>query len=513
MWNNVNENISIIEDKKVTTLINNSRKAERLGKLNWFLFPFFIFSAAMVIAFYMVDFFIINIWYIRAYFYAFFAAQIWLLAQFYLYVSMKPPPLDFGTRYKDRMPDKVLTVLVSCYNEPAEIIEKTLKSIRETFSGKVILVDDSTVGYDLNRKIALKYRVAHYRRGNRRGFKAGALNDIMRFVRTEYIALLDSDAMPTQSFFDIGLAYARRYEVVQFPQYYYNRNRNTVSKGSYAQQIPFMYRIMPLRSSRNSAFMLGTNLIFNRKSIEDLGGFDEHSVTEDLSTSVKFHEKGNRSIYITRNTVMNMAPESLRSYFIQQKRWSTGTIGVFRSFITDRRRSLKVHRYADYLIGSSWYLYGFVFPLLASSVFIFSIFRISFIFVNALLYYTLYLPFLLLSFGIYYLTIVQTGHGVKELFYNLSFNAVSFPIYAKGVIKGLSGSKYQFERTPKDKSNSDKKYRTILPQLTLLVILLTSMMMSGFDAIDGIQRIPSIFNFIWATFYFSLLAPVYMYPY
>lgn len=91
---------------------------------------------------------------------------------------------------------------------------------------------------------------------------------------------------------------------------------------------------------------------------------------------------------------------------------------------------------------------------------------------------------------------------MKELFYNLSFNAVCFPIYAKGIIKDLAGYKATFERTPKMKSSSSKKYMAILPQLILMVLFLTSMMISGTEAIKGIQRIPSIFNFIWAIFYF-----------
>lgn len=491
----------------------NNRVAGKLELVNWIMFPFFIFSAGLAIAFYIDDFFVINKWYLRIYFYLFFVAQIWLLTQFYLYVSMRPPKLDLGMRYTDRMPDSVLTVIVSCYNEPPEIVEETIKSIRSTFTGKIVLADDSTIGYDENRAITLKYRAAHFRRTNRRGFKAGAINDVLRYIRTDYVALLDVDAMPTKKFFEIGLSYARRYQIVQFPQYYSNRNENTVTKGAYAQQIPFLYRIMPLRNSRNSAFMLGTNLIFNSKAIIDLGGFDEESVTEDLSTSVKFHMKGYRSVYISRNTVMNRAPSSLRSYFVQQKRWSQGTIGVFKGFLTDRRRTLRIYRYADYLIGSSWYLYGFVFPLLASSVFIFSVFRISFIFANYVIYYTLYLPFIILSFAIYYFTILQTGHGLKEMFYNLSFNAVCFPIYAHGVIKGIFSKNHTFIRTPKGKSMEGKKYSAILPQIFLLIIILTSMMISTVDAIRGIERIPSIFNAIWATFYFALLVPVYLYPY
>lgn len=490
-----------------------ARRRRILDALNWAIFPFFVFAAALVVAFYLDDLFIINVWYIRAYFYAFFSAQIWLLAQFYLYVSMRPPRLDYGDRFSDRMDDNALTVIVLCYNEPMNVLERTLRETRRLFSGKIILADDSTINKGAIRSLALKYKVAHYFRGSRRGYKAGAINDSIAHVKTAYVALLDCDAVPTKKFFDIGLSYARRYELVQFPQFYENRGKNTVTRGAYAQQIPFMYRIMPLRSSRNSAFMLGTNLIFKTDAIRKLGGFDEESVTEDLSTSVKFHEEGFSSIYIVRNTVNNSAPESLRSYFIQQKRWSQGTSGVFKKFLTVQERKLSIFRYADYFIGSSWYMYGIVFPLLVLSVFIFSVWGISFIFINPVIYYILYLPFILTSFAIFYITIAETGHGLRDMFYNLSFNAICFPIYMKGLLKGFLGNNRGFVRTPKENEPSRGRYRAIMPQLALLTIVMTSMMVSGVDIVSGIERIPSVFNLIWASFYFALLAPIYIYPY
>lgn len=486
---------------------------KKIDLVKWIMFPFLFFNAAFVIALYIDDVVVIDIWYMRVYFYLFFMAQIWLLAQFYLYISMRPPKLDIGDRFRDPVPDKKVTVLVSCYNEPVEVIEKTLRETRAKFSGKIILIDDSTQGQQKNRIIAMKYRVAHFTRRSRRGFKAGGINDILWYVRTPYVALLDSDAVPKREFFDIGLAYLKRYEIVQFPQYYSNRRKNAVTRGAYAQQIPFMYRIMPLRNSRNSAFMLGTNLLFHKDSILDLGGFDEASVTEDLATSVRFHERGYRSVYITRNTVDNSAPESLRAYFIQQKRWAQGTMHVFKKFATDPERDFSIHRYADYFIGSSWYFYGFIFPFLASSVFFFSVFHISFVFTSDSIYYTLYIPFVLLTFVIYLITLMQTGHGVKEMYYNMSFNSICFPIYAVGVLKGLFGSRFEFVRTPKGINMKGGKLNVIIPQIMLSIIILASIVVSLYDAYIGMQRIPSLINTAWATFYFLLLVPLYIDPF
>ncbi len=505
---------SDISDRTHELKFNKFRKRRSLSDLfKWFMFPFLFFNAAFVLAFYFDDIAVMGVWYLRAYFYLFFIAQIWLLSQFFLYISMKPPEPDHGTRFRDPFPDNALTVMVSCFNEPPEIIEKTIRETRLVFSGRIMLLDDSTEGRKGNNDIAQRYGADHMVRSDRRGYKAGAINDALSYVNTPYVALLDSDAVPKREFFDIGLSYSRAYDIVQFPQYYANREMNSVTRGAYAQQIPFMYRIMPLRSSRNSAFMLGSNLIFKREVVLDLGGFDETSVTEDLATSIKFHKKGYRSIYISKNTVDNLAPESLRAYFVQQKRWAEGNIHVFRSFMTDPGRTFSIHRYADYFVGSSWYLYGLVFPFLASSVFFFSIFHISFVFTTDSVYYTLYMPLILLTFLIYFITLKQTGHGLKDMYYNMSFNSICFPIFASGVLKGMLGRKFVFTRTPKSNMAKAGRLGHIVPHLILCSLLTVSVVVSLFNVVKGIQTIPFLTNAGWGIYYIVLLLPIFRDPY
>lgn len=481
----------------------------------WALFPFSVVAAGLVLSLYLDNLFVPSVWYMRLYFYFFFVTQIWMMTQFFLYLNYRRIRYDFGDRFHEPVPDKQISVIISSFNEPVEVLEKTLVAVRENFTGKVFVADDSTEDVDRLFELTRKYRVAFLHRKNRQGYKAGAINNAMRYVRTPYVILLDSDAIPTGEFFEISRSYIPHYDFVQFPQYYENRYDSYISNGAYAQQIPFMYRIMPLRGQRGTAFMLGTNVILKMSSVSNVGGFDEESITEDLSTSLLMHEKGFKSVYVKKNVVKNSAPDTLRAYFTQQERWAKGTLGVFRKISSTGVRKMGLKAYFDYYVGASWYLYGFAFLFMSLSVVFFALFQAAFLLIPYLTYVSLFLPYFILTLLIYYTTVLETGHGVKEMFLNMSFNAICFPIYIKSFAAAIFNKQVLFNRTPKNlqKSQSIKRYIRIAPQLALLTLLLTSIMVSGTEVVLGFHPLEATFNAVWGFFYFSLLVPVYLFPY
>lgn len=481
----------------------------------WALFPFAVFATALLVALYVVNAFVPALWYMRVYFYLFAVTQIGMITQFFLYINYRKIKYDMGNNYTKPVPESEVSVIVSSYNEPVEILEKTLQAIRAYFTGTVFLADDSTEDVKRIADLALKYETVFLHRKNRKGFKAGAINNALKAVNTPYVILLDSDAVPTGDFFEISRSYIPHYDFVQFPQFYGNKDASYVSKGAYAQQVPFMFRIMPLRSQRGSAFMLGTNLIFKKESVLKVGGFDEDSITEDLSTSLKMHEAGCKSVYVNRTVVSNTAPETLRSYFTQQERWAKGTLGVFRHISYSSREKLGLTVYSDYLIGSSWYIYGFAFLFMSLSVFMFAVFEIEFLLVPYITYLTLFVPYLVLTLLIYYTTLHETGHGLREMYLNMSFNAICFPIYIKALSMAIYKKGDLFKRTPKKlgKPKGYAKYIHISPQLALITMLMTSIFVNVTQIIVGYHRIQSIFNAAWGIFYVSLLMPIYLYPY
>lgn len=189
----------------------------------WALFPFSLVASGLLISLFLDNFFIPSAWYMRVYFYFFFVVQIWMVTQFFLYLNYRKIVYDLGDRFTDPIGDNQVTVIISSYNEPVDILENTIRNVKRYFRGKVVVADDSTENVNELRDMTLRYRVALLRRKNRKGYKAGAINNALKYVRTPYVILLDSDAVPTEDFFTIAKSYAIHYDFVQFPQYYGNK--------------------------------------------------------------------------------------------------------------------------------------------------------------------------------------------------------------------------------------------------------------------------------------------------
>ena len=61
----------------------------------------------------------------------------------------------------------------------------------------------------------------------------------------------------------------------------------------------------------------GTNVVFRRKALEDVGGFPEHSVTEDFALSIELHARGRGPGDRSRSwevLAVGLGPEDMASY-------------------------------------------------------------------------------------------------------------------------------------------------------------------------------------------------------
>ena len=89
-------------------------------------------------------------------------------------------------------------------------------------------------------------------------------------------------------------------------------------------QTVFYRFIQPGRNHFNAAFCVGTNVVFRRAAVDDIGGMYTDSKSEDVWTSLMLHERGWRSVYIPDVLAVGDAPETIEAYTKQQLRWATG---------------------------------------------------------------------------------------------------------------------------------------------------------------------------------------------
>ena len=108
---------------------------------------------------------------------------------------------------------------------------------------------------------------------------------------------------------------------VHTPQTYANLH-TTVARGAGYMQTVFYRFIQPGRNRFNAAFCVGTNVLFSRAAIDDVGGMYTDSKSEDVWTSIRLHERGWRSVFIPDVLAVGDAPESVEAYSKQQLRWA-----------------------------------------------------------------------------------------------------------------------------------------------------------------------------------------------
>jgi len=150
------------------------------------------------------------------------------------------PPKSQGRQPSLNFVPKV-TVQIPLYNEKfvaARIIDRVVEFEYPREKLHIQVIDDSTdacvniVAARVRHYQSLGYDIEHIRRGNREGYKAGALAAAMAGVKGEFIAIFDADFVPETDFLQKTLRHFQNPKVglVQSRWSYLNSNANTLTR-------------------------------------------------------------------------------------------------------------------------------------------------------------------------------------------------------------------------------------------------------------------------------------------
>jgi cellulose synthase (UDP-forming) len=409
------------------------------------------------------------------------------------------------------------SVFVACYNEPVDVLENTIVSIKQMCkrgNGLPYILDDSTdkTAVEDIKELAIKYKVGYIHRDNRRGYKAGALNDALKMVDSKYFAVFDADQKPLQEFLTELTPIMEdnnNLAIIQVPQKYEN-NVTRVSKGANDIQEVFYNFITEGKSLENSMFSCGSNVLYRTEAIKSVGGFDEKNVTEDMATSIKLHELGYHSIYYNRPLARGEAPQTLNSYFIQQSRWSQGSIGIFFKVLKMlfRRKKLTIGQKTGYFVTTSWYFVGIVNILMIAFPLLFILFNVVSI-ITPGIYIFIIGFYIIFNFFAFSLSIYSMEKSVYPVLRNMSLTFISSPIFVKSAFFALIGKKTSFKVTPKSDS-SKLPLKGIWAQLTIFFITGIGVIYSIFRFIST-GSLEYVFNGVFLLYFFILSSTVFYY--
>ncbi|HNR85130.1 MAG TPA: glycosyltransferase [Taishania sp.] len=334
---------------------------------------------------------------------------------------------------------------------------------------QIQVLDDSTdetkdlIAKKVAEVAATGVNIQHIHRVDRTGYKAGALDAAMDRVEGDFIAIFDADFIPEPDFLQLTMPYFQdeKVGVVQTRWGHLNKDYSILTE---LQAFGLNGHFAIEQGGRNSAGHFinfnGTGGIWRKKCIEDAGGWEHDTLTEDLDLSYRAQMKGWKFQYLEDVVSPAELPITMSALKSQQHRWMKGGVECFKK-MSGRLLTAKGVRFTDrihgisHLFNSSIFLFILVVAIL--SLLILQV-KDSFSDLNVILQFMgiFILSTIFLMVYYWYSFRDRTPEG-KKSFPKFAWRFLQFLVMSMGlsinnsvaVIEGYLGIKSSFVRTPK----------------------------------------------------------------
>ena len=227
-------------------------------------------------------------------------------------------------------------VLIPTCGEPLPVLERCLRACQQLrYQQRQIWVLDDAERPEVET-LATRYGCRYHRRADHRHAKAGNLNAGLAISDGELVAVFDADFIPQHNFLErtIGLLLDPQVALVQTPQHFLNADpvmRNLAMEAWLLPDEESFYRwIEPVRSAWDAVVCAGTSFVVRRSALNEVGGFVEQAVSEDLVTGMALTARGWRLVYLSEKLSAGLAAETMLDFVRQRQRWASGTLQALR---------------------------------------------------------------------------------------------------------------------------------------------------------------------------------------
>lgn len=287
--------------------------------------------------------------------------QALLLVQYLRHKTTQPAPPS-----PDVWPH--VTVQLPIYNEQY-VVQRALEALAALDYPHlhIQVLDDSTdetcrvvaegVAHLQKRGISIE----QVTRPTRDGYKAGALAIGLERIDSDYVAVFDADFVPAPDFLKRVLPHLLaddRLGLVQTRWSHLNPDENMLTQ---AQRLAVDTHFMIEQQARSRSVWLmpfnGTGGVWRAAAIEDAGGWNGDTLTEDLDLSYRAQLRGWRAKLLPDVVVPGELPPQLAAYEQQQARWAVGSLqnllvhggAVMRSDRPLLHRFMALHHLCQYV--------------------------------------------------------------------------------------------------------------------------------------------------------------------
>ena len=430
-------------------------------------------------------------------------------------------------------------VFIATHNESTELLYKTLNGCKymqypDKSKIHIHLCDDNN--RPEMKKLAEDMGVHYYGVVDNKYAKAGNLNYAFPLTNAPLMAIFDADMIPTSDFLletvpyffikemikDNGVwrmrtesdpvSIEKELGYVQTQQSFYNADvlqQNLYMENDAPNEQDYFYRSVNVsRMNTDSAAFAGSNTVFSRKALKEVGWFATHSITEDFATSIEILGNGYRSIALAKELAHGLSPDDVYSFIKQRQRWSRGAAqGIMTRKFWFGKMSLKA-KWNFFVAYCYWWTFFRRLVFIICPI-LYGLWGIRVADLTLIGYLTIWLPY----FIIYDYGLKKMSGSTTSALWSDRIDTIQFPYMLKPIILGtLMIPQNKFIVTRKDKldgKNSSIRLATphiILALLSILTIIVCLNHIINNDA-DG-----AIIVLFWASYNcFSLLSAVVYY--
>lgn len=264
-----------------------------------------------------------------------------------------------------------ISIMIPAHDEES-VIENTICNILamdyENF--EVIVIDDRSSDNTaaVIKDIESKYDKVKALIREKDAFpgKSAVLNDAFKIAKGEAILVFDADATVDSDFLsklvphlepkDVGAVQARK--VIR------NKNVNLLTKCQNNEYTMDAYLQVGRDSVKGAVELRGNGELIKRQAIEDIGGWNNYTLVDDLDMSTRLHIKGWDVRFCSDAIVYEEGICYLKPLYRQRRRWLEGTIRRylenFGAILFSKEMSLRVRldmlAYISEFIMPGWFL-------------------------------------------------------------------------------------------------------------------------------------------------------------
>jgi cellulose synthase/poly-beta-1,6-N-acetylglucosamine synthase-like glycosyltransferase len=275
--------------------------------------------------------------------------RYWLVYDYFKYAKNVPGPQPQVSEWPR------VTVQLPIFNE-RYVIERLVEAVsrfdypRELLDIQVL--DDSTdetqqIAHDCVARFAAQgLPIEYVHRVNREGYKAGALENGLRTSRGEFVAIFDADFIPEPDFLRRTIPYflsaddGDKIGMVQTRWTYLNRDYSLLTQVETILLDGHFVVEHGARSRRGTFFNFnGTAGVWRRTAIEQAGGWQHDTLTEDTDLSYRAQLCGWKFLYLPEIECASELPVDMNGFKAQQARWAKGLMQTAKKILPRVMRS------------------------------------------------------------------------------------------------------------------------------------------------------------------------------